>query len=106
MNRVFSQSLAEFKCPGTIIIDADFGQIFLLTPKSHAASALAYASYILTVINGRDMFKLLDLNVVRFWEQLLWIDSSKFAGITCSDPQQADNPQDIGMNWNMPWIHA
>ncbi|KAI9626477.1 hypothetical protein KEM48_010300 [Puccinia striiformis f. sp. tritici PST-130] len=84
MKKVFSQLLAEFRRLGTRIIFADFGRIFLLTTKPNSASALAYASYIVTAINGRDLFKMLDLNIVRFWEQLLWIDATNFAGITCA----------------------
>ncbi|KAH9443000.1 hypothetical protein Pst134EB_027350 [Puccinia striiformis f. sp. tritici] len=104
MKKVFSQLLAEFRRLGTRIIFADFGRIFLLTTKPNSASALAYASYIVTAINGRDLFKMLDLNIVRFWEQLLWIDATNFAGITCGDPEQAHNPdavENIDMNWNM-----
>ncbi|OAV98876.1 hypothetical protein PTTG_25547 [Puccinia triticina 1-1 BBBD Race 1] len=104
MKKVFSQLLAEFRRLGTRIIYADFGRIFLLTSKPNSASAYAYAKYIVTAINGRDLFSFLELEIVRYWEQLLWVDATNFAGITCGDPQNEPNPEadeNIDMNWNM-----
>ncbi|PLW15756.1 hypothetical protein PCANC_13456 [Puccinia coronata f. sp. avenae] len=104
MKKVFSQLLAEFRRLGTRVIHADFGRIFLLTSKPNSASAYAYASYIVTAVNGRDLFKFLKLDIVRFWEQLLWIDTTNFTGITCSDPLQAENPEaieNVDMSWNI-----
>lgn len=103
MKKVFSQLLAEFRRLGTGVVYADFCRIFLLTSKPNAANAYAYASYIVTAINGRDLFKFLQLDIVRFWEQLLWIDAANFAGITCDDPQesQPDAAANVDMFWNM-----
>ncbi|MBW0474880.1 hypothetical protein O181_014595 [Austropuccinia psidii MF-1] len=104
MKKVFSQLLAEFKRLGTRIIYAEFGRIFLLTSKPDAASAYAYASYIVTAVNGRDLFKFLELDIIRFWEQLIWVDVTNFAGIICDNPtemQNTDAVENVDMHWNM-----
>ncbi|KAI8443886.1 DNA polymerase epsilon subunit 1, partial [Phakopsora pachyrhizi] len=104
MRKVFSKMLFELRRLGTGIIYADFNRIFLSTNKASARKAFAYASYIVTAVNGREVFKFLHLEIVRFWEQLLWADVSNFAGIICEDFEARPEDQDVenvDMHWNM-----
>ncbi|KAG0139468.1 hypothetical protein CROQUDRAFT_111607 [Cronartium quercuum f. sp. fusiforme G11] len=106
MKKVFSQLLTEFRRLGTKVIYADFSRIFLLTSKATPSNAYAYSCYIVTAVNSRDLFKFLELDIVRFWDQLLWVDVANFAGIICNHPGAPvdganDGLEHVDMHWNM-----
>lgn len=107
MKKVFSQLLAEFRRLGTRVVYADFSRIFLVTSKTSSVNAYAYSCYIVTAVNGRDLFKFLQLDIVRFWDQLLWVDVANFAGIICNNPDNTDATDEneelehVDMHWNM-----
>ncbi|KAH9822597.1 hypothetical protein DFH28DRAFT_458835 [Melampsora americana] len=115
MKKVFSQLLTEFRRLGTKVIYADFSRIFLLTSKTTSFNAYAYSCYIVSAVNSRDLFKFLELEIVRFWDQLLWVDVTNFAGIICNHPDATEDIdgvdlQHVDMHWNMvnflpPAIH-
>lgn len=96
MRKTFSQLLAEFRRLGSEIIHADFGRIFLLTNKPDSTSAFAYANYVASSVTSRELFRYIQLDIVKFYDQLVWMDTSNFAGITCDRPDQiADSSQEI-----------
>lgn len=103
MCKTFSQLLAEFRRLGTSVVHADFGRLFLATTKPSSSAAFAYAKYIVTAVNGRDIFKFLQLDLVRFWDQLVWRDVGNFAGIICQDPavEETQEPKRVDMQWHM-----
>lgn len=92
MRKTFSQLLAEFRRLGSEIVHADFGRIFLLTNKPSSSSAYAYANYVVSSVTSRELFRYIELDIVRFWDQLVWMDTSNFAGIVCEEPDQVELP--------------
>jgi DNA polymerase epsilon subunit 1 len=90
MRKTFSQLLAEFKRLGCEIVHADFGKIFLLTSKPSSSAAFAYANYVVSSVTSRDLFRYIQLDIVKFWDQLVWMDSANFAGVICQDPSLPD----------------
>ncbi|ORY88326.1 DNA polymerase epsilon catalytic subunit A [Leucosporidium creatinivorum] len=104
MRKTFSQLLAEFRRLGSEIVHADFGRIFLLTSKPSSSSAYAYANYVVASVTSRELFRYIQLDIVRFWDQLVWMDGANFAGVICHHPEQVDAPDaeiEIEMQWNV-----
>lgn len=104
MRKTFSQLLAEFRRLGSEIVHADFGRIFLLTSKPSSSSAYAYANYVVASVTSRELFRYIQLDIVRFWDQLVWMDGANFAGVICHHPEQIDAPDaeiEIEMQWNV-----
>ncbi|KAE8270465.1 hypothetical protein A4X09_0g1860 [Tilletia walkeri] len=103
MRKVLLQILAEFKRLGTSIVYASFNRIFLLTNKPTAGSAAAYGRYLMSAVTSRELFKHLTLDIVHYWEYLLWLDVANFGGVISADPDQLELSErfDIEMNWNI-----
>ncbi|CAD6887281.1 unnamed protein product [Tilletia controversa] len=103
MRKVLLQLLAEFKRLGTSIVYASFNRIFLLTNKPTAGSAAAYGRYLMSAVTSRELFKHLTLDIVHYWEYLLWLDVANFGGVISADPDQLELSErfDIEMNWNI-----
>ncbi|GAA5871954.1 hypothetical protein JCM8547_006199 [Rhodosporidiobolus lusitaniae] len=86
MRKTFSQLLAEFRRLGSDIVHADFGRVFLLTSKPSSSTAYAYANYLVSSVTTRELFRYVQLEIVRFWDQLVWMDAANSAGIVCQHP--------------------
>ncbi|SNX82388.1 probable POL2 - DNA polymerase epsilon, calytic subunit A [Melanopsichium pennsylvanicum] len=81
MKKTLLQLLAEFKRLGASIVYASFNRLFLLTSKPTAANAMAYSKYLLSAVTSRELFKHLQLDIIHYWEYLLWMDSANFGGV-------------------------
>ncbi|KAM0786880.1 hypothetical protein ACM66B_002305 [Microbotryomycetes sp. NB124-2] len=104
MRKTFSQLLAEFRRLGSDIVHADFGRIFLLTSKPSSVSAYAYANYVVSSVTSRELFRYIQLDIVRFWDQLVWLDSANFAGVICHEPhvlEQEENEIEVEASFNV-----
>jgi DNA polymerase epsilon subunit 1 len=84
---------------------------FLMTGKPTSNMAFAYSNYIVSSVNAREIFKYISLEISQHWDILLWMDSSNFGGVTCSNPLFEDGPGTteaerldvfaVDMNWNI-----
>ncbi|BGP19454.1 hypothetical protein JCM10213_006274 [Rhodosporidiobolus nylandii] len=92
MRKTFSQLLAEFRRLGSDIVHADFGRVFLLTSKPSSSTAYAYANYLVSSVTTRELFRYVQLDIVRFWDQLVWMDAANSAGIVCHRPDLDEQP--------------
>lgn len=104
MRKTFSQLLAEFRRLGSEIVHADFGRIFLLTSKPSSSSAYAYANYVVSSVTSRELFRYIQLDIVRFWDQLVWMDTANHTGVICPRPDLLDPPDaelEVEMNFNI-----
>lgn len=81
MKKTLLQLLAEFKRLGANIVYASFNRIFLLTTKPSAANAMSYSKYLLTAVTSKELFKHLGLEIIHYWEYLLWLDTANFGGV-------------------------
>ncbi|KAN0061615.1 DNA polymerase epsilon catalytic subunit [Thecaphora frezii] len=103
MKKTLLQLLAEFKRLGASIVYASFNRLFLLTNKPTAGSAAAYARYLMSAVTSRDLFRHIRLDLVHYWEYLLWMDTANFGGV-CSDPNSPEELPasfSVEMNWNI-----
>jgi DNA polymerase epsilon subunit 1 len=103
VRKTLLQLLGEFKRLGSTIVYASVNRLYLLTNKPTAGSAAAYGRYLMSAITSRDLFKFIDLEIVHFWEQLLWMDYANFGGVYAADPE-AEVPSEeftVEANWNI-----
>ncbi|EPQ31767.1 uncharacterized protein PFL1_01099 [Pseudozyma flocculosa PF-1] len=103
MKKTLLQLLAEFKRLGASIVYASFNRLFLLTNKPTAGSAAAYARYLMSAVTSRELFKHIRLDLVHYWEYLLWMDTANFGGV-CADPESPEELPasfSVEMNWNI-----
>ena len=106
MRKTFSQLLAEFRRLGCEVVHADFGRVFLLTSKPSSASGYAYANYVVSSVTSRELFRYVQLDIVRFWDQLVWMDTANYAGVVCDRPDEIEVVDDLAeveieMHWNI-----
>ncbi|CBQ70431.1 probable POL2-DNA polymerase epsilon, calytic subunit A [Sporisorium reilianum SRZ2] len=117
MKKTLLQLLAEFKRLGASIVYASFNRLFLLTSKPTAANAMAYSRYLLSAVTSRELFKHIQLDIIHYWEYLLWMDTANFGGVI-ADAESLVAPAEEGaeegaradavaptfnveMNWNI-----
>ncbi len=115
MKKTLLQLLAEFKRLGASIVYASFNRLFLLTSKPTAANAMAYSRYLLSAVTSRELFKHVQLDIIHYWEYLLWMDTANFGGVI-ADAESMLAPSDedgdrqgeavaptfnVEMNWNI-----
>jgi len=81
MKKVFMQLVSEFKRLGSTIIFADFSKIVISTTKNHIVNAISYGNYVVRAILEKPLFRLLHIDIIRYWEHLLWMDQANYGGI-------------------------
>lgn len=104
MRKTFSQLLAEFRRLGCEIVHADFGRVVLLTSKGSSSNAYAYANYVVSSVTSRELFRYIQLDIVRFYDQLVWMDSANNGGIICLHPELVADPEtamEVEESWNI-----
>ena len=68
------QLIAEFKRLGSNIVYANFSRMILCTKKRRIADALAYVEYITNTVRQRELYRLVDISYVKYWQTLMWMD--------------------------------
>ncbi|WFD34820.1 DNA-directed DNA polymerase [Malassezia cuniculi] len=103
MRKTLLQLLAEFKRLGVGIVYASFSRLFLSTNKPTAGNAAAFGRYLMSAATSRELFRHVSLQIVHFWEYLMFLDIANFGGVICHEPDAAEPPEefDIEMTWNI-----
>ncbi|KAH3682890.1 hypothetical protein WICPIJ_006146 [Wickerhamomyces pijperi] len=79
------QLLSEFKKLGSSVIHADRNKLILKTSKISVGNSYAYSQYIVKAIRLVPLFSYLHLEVVRYWDVLIWFDKYNYAGLQCTE---------------------
>ena len=79
--KMFALLIAEMKHLGAEIVSADFGHITLCTGKRDAETAEAYVSYLVKTLKSRELFTWLNINTVRYWHTLVYLDPFNYGGV-------------------------
>lgn len=90
MSKLFSRLMAEFRRLGSHVIYADFYRIVIATNRYDYDAALEYIEFVMGAIMDRDLFRCLQVNVKKVWEQLLWLDSANWSGISIRNEEVGD----------------
>ncbi|CDK26846.1 unnamed protein product [Kuraishia capsulata CBS 1993] len=77
------QLLAEFKRMGASIVSASRNKIILKTSKLSVENSYAYGNYLVNTARSKPLFNFLELNVVRYWDILMWMDEYNYSGRYC-----------------------
>lgn len=91
--KAFLQLLAEFRRVGSKIIFAEQNRLLIQTTKSAVANAYAYAHYIVKRIRSKSLFHFLDLEIVEYWDYLIWMDNFNYGGLACQQVTHHDQQE-------------
>jgi DNA polymerase epsilon subunit 1 len=114
---VFMQLLAEFKRLGARVVFASFTRLVIATSKSSLTHATTYVQYAKNTIISKDLFSVIDLVPMHYYENLIFMDSANFGAIlplelsapaaegsaesSQGDADNASVVQRVLSNWNM-----
>jgi DNA polymerase epsilon subunit 1 len=79
------QLIGEFKRMNAQVIFANRNKILVQTSKVSVENSYAYGQYILKAARSTELFKFLDLKVVRYWDMLIWMDEFNYGGRCCTE---------------------
>ncbi|CAO3645614.1 unnamed protein product [Cunninghamella echinulata] len=81
MKKVFMQLMAEFKRLGAKIVFASYRRIIIATAKETMEGAIPYWQYLSRSIQRKQVLEILELNLVSYWEVMVWMDEMNYGGI-------------------------
>ncbi|ODV85993.1 hypothetical protein CANARDRAFT_220740 [[Candida] arabinofermentans NRRL YB-2248] len=84
------QLLGEFKRMGSSVVFADRNRVILKTSKTVVENSYAYGQYITSTARSSPLFNYLELNVVRYWDLLIWMDKYNYAGRFCYEISETE----------------
>ncbi|CAK9437319.1 uncharacterized protein LODBEIA_P16970 [Lodderomyces beijingensis] len=91
--KALMQLVNEFKRMGSQVIFATRTKLILETSKISVENSYAYGQYILKAARSKPLFNFLDLNIVKYWDLLIWMDEFNYGGRSCleitSEEQQS-----------------
>ncbi|ODQ80376.1 hypothetical protein BABINDRAFT_35491 [Babjeviella inositovora NRRL Y-12698] len=85
VRKVLFQLFAEFRKMGAAVVFANRNKIVLATSKVSVENSYAYGQYIVKAARAKPMFNYLDLEIVRYWDLLIWMDEHNFGGRACAE---------------------
>lgn len=101
-NKAFLQLMAEFRKVGSKIIFGAPGRILIQTSKNHVGTALAYGQYIVKAIRSKPLFRFIDMQIVEYWDYLMWLDDVNYGGYCCKEIVASENQEmTIAMHWHL-----
>lgn len=98
----FVQLLGEFKRMGSSVVFANRNKLILKTSKTVVENSYAYGQYLVTSVRSKPLFHLLELEVVRYWDMLMWMDKHNYAGSFCNKIEgEGDQKLDYISSWQI-----
>lgn len=101
-NKAFLQLMAEFRKVGSKLVFGAPGRILIQTSKNHVGTAFAYGQYIVKSIRSKPLFHFIDIQIVEYWDYLMWLDDVNYGGYCCKEIVASDDQEmSIAMHWNL-----
>jgi DNA polymerase epsilon subunit 1 len=100
-NKAFLQLMAEFRKVGSRVIFGAPGRILIQTTKTQVGTAYAYGQYIVKAIRSKTLFHFIDMQIVEYWDYLLWLDDVNFGGYCTKEVVAAGQEMIVAMQWNV-----
>jgi len=98
----FEELVRDFKRVGSHVVFASPSRLLLQTTKAEVGNAYAYSEYMVKAIKGKPQFEYLDLNIMEYWDYLVWYDEFNYGGKGCSQISETDDqPLDMIMHWQL-----
>lgn len=89
------QLLSEFKRHGSSIVFADRNRVIIKTNKLLVENSYSYGRYLIESTRSKPLFSLLELDIVRYWDLLIWMDKYNFAGSYCWEIDENDGDSQL-----------
>ena len=86
MSKLFKRLMNELKALGTEVVFANFEKVIIHTKKHSMGAAEEYLDFILATLQRQEVFRYLQLNTRRVWEQLLWLERENWGGVEYKAP--------------------
>ncbi|KAK9473977.1 TCP-1/cpn60 chaperonin family-domain-containing protein [Dipodascopsis tothii] len=100
--KAFLQLVAEFRRVGARVVFAEPHRLLIQTTKAAVANAYSYAHYVVKSVRSKSLFHFLDLEIVEYWDYLLWMDSCNYGGMACQDVTADERqPLTLYLNWHV-----
>ncbi|BFZ56266.1 DNA polymerase epsilon catalytic subunit [Savitreella phatthalungensis] len=99
-NKAFMQLIAELRKVGAQVVYGSDARLIIKTSKQHISTALAYANYVVRAIRSRPLFHFIDLQIVEYWDWLIWLDETNFGGY-CTREISENTAMAVAMHWNL-----
>ncbi|KAI7872108.1 hypothetical protein BDF14DRAFT_1992796 [Spinellus fusiger] len=84
MKKVFMQLVAEIKRLGATIVFASFYKIVFATSKETMEGALPFCNYMLQSIEKKQLFEVIDLKIMEYWDVLVWMDEMNYSSVNAT----------------------
>ncbi|EGV61700.1 DNA polymerase epsilon catalytic subunit [Yamadazyma tenuis] len=96
------QLIGEFKRMNANVVFANRNKIFIQTSKVSVENSYAYGHYIVKAARAKPLFSFLEMEIVKYWDILLWMDEYNFGGRYCTQITN-DEIQDLRPvnNWQL-----
>lgn len=96
------QLVNEFTSLGSTVVYADRNKLLIKTSKYSPENCYAYSQYMLKAVKINPLFKYLDLNIIRYWDVLIWMDKYNFGGLACGEIEEKENQDyEAYSNWQI-----
>ncbi|AMD19555.1 HCL596Wp [Eremothecium sinecaudum] len=88
------QLINEFRSMGSSVVYADRNKLLLKTNKHNVDNSYAYGQYLIKAVRAKPLFSYIDLNILRYWDILIWMDKYNYGGCSCLEIQEKEK-QDL-----------
>lgn len=78
------QLIGEFKRMNANVIFANRNKIFVETTKVSVENSYAYGQYIVKAARSKPLFSFLEMEIVKYWDILIWMDEYNYGGRFCT----------------------
>ena len=78
---------------GAHIVYGDLSRVIVCTNKLNVEDAVTYLKYLLSNVQGKELFSTIHIDTNKIWTLLMWQDSANYGGlkITLSDDESKVN---------------
>lgn len=77
--------MGEFKRMNANVIFANRNKMLIQTSKVSVENSYAYGQYIIKAARSKPLFSFLEMNIVKYWDTLMWMDEYNFGGRYCTE---------------------
>ncbi|KAK6456843.1 DNA-directed DNA polymerase epsilon, catalytic subunit A [Scheffersomyces xylosifermentans] len=96
------QLIGEFRRMNAQVVFANRNKMIVQTSKVSVENSYAFGQYILKAARSKPLFNFLDLNIIKYWDILIWMDEHNYGGRSCTEITN-DEIQDLVLtnNWQL-----
>lgn len=74
------QLIGQFKRMNSNVVFANRNKILISTSKVSVENSYAFGQYLIKAVRSKPLFSFLELEIVRYWDILIWMDEYNYGG--------------------------